>query len=223
MVTPAFRNASSRRRPASVSKLNSVISKICESGLNVTFVPRRFVVPVTAEVHQRLAALVALLVGVFVAPDLQIEALRQRVDDRHADAVQAAGNLVAAVVELAAGVQHRQRDFGCRLAALVHVGRNAAAVVDHADRVVEVNRDVDFRAESGERFVDRVVDDLVHQVMQSSRPCRADVHRRSLSDRLKAFEDLDAFRAVFALPLLALPFAPPSPAWFSVDLNSRHL
>ena len=28
------------------SKLNSVVSKIWESGLNVTFVPRRFVVPV---------------------------------------------------------------------------------------------------------------------------------------------------------------------------------
>jgi hypothetical protein len=47
IVTPAFRNASSRNRPASVSKLNSTISKICGSGLNVTLVPRRFVVPVT--------------------------------------------------------------------------------------------------------------------------------------------------------------------------------
>ena len=43
---PPFRNASSRRRLASMSKLNSVVSKICGSGLNVTFVPRRFVVPV---------------------------------------------------------------------------------------------------------------------------------------------------------------------------------
>ena len=45
-MTPPFRNASSRRRWASVSKLNSVVSKICESGLNVTLVPRFFVVPV---------------------------------------------------------------------------------------------------------------------------------------------------------------------------------
>ena len=66
------------------------------------------------EVDQRLAALVALLVGLLVAPDLEVEPLRQRVDHRHADAVQAAGHLVAAVVELAAGVQHRQRDFSRR-------------------------------------------------------------------------------------------------------------
>ena len=90
------------------------------------------------EVAERLAALVALLVRVLVAPDLEIEPLRQRVDDRHADAVQAARNLVGAVVELAAGVQHRQRDFRGRLAALVHVGRNAAAVVDR--RVIELSR-----------------------------------------------------------------------------------
>jgi len=46
MVTPALRNASSRRRCARVSKLKSVVSKICASGLKVTLVPRFFVVPV---------------------------------------------------------------------------------------------------------------------------------------------------------------------------------
>jgi hypothetical protein len=80
----------------------------------------------------------------------------------------------------------------------VHVRRNAAAVVDDADRVVEVNRDADFRTETGERFVDRVVDDLVDEMMQPGRPCRADIHRRALANRLKAFEDLDAVCAVIA-------------------------
>jgi len=44
--TPALRNASSRRRPESVSKLNSVVSKTSGSGLNVTLVPRFSVTPV---------------------------------------------------------------------------------------------------------------------------------------------------------------------------------
>ena len=43
---PALRNASSRRRWARMSKLKSVVSKICVSGLNVTLVPRRSVTPV---------------------------------------------------------------------------------------------------------------------------------------------------------------------------------
>ena len=195
-VTPPFRNASSRSRCASVSKLNSVVSKICASGLKVILVPRFLVVPVTSSGVDRIAALVGLLVDLAVAPDLQVERLRQRVHDRHADAVQAARDLVAVVVELAAGVQHRQHDFGRRPAALVLIDRNAAAVVDDGDRVVDVDRDVDLVAVAGQRLVDRVVDDLVDEVVQARRAGRADVHRRPLAHRLEAFEDLDLVGAV---------------------------
>ena len=63
------------------------------------------------QIGLRRAALVGLLIDLLVAPDLELEPLRQRVDDRDADAVQTARHLVAVVVELAAGVQHRERDF----------------------------------------------------------------------------------------------------------------
>jgi hypothetical protein len=57
---------------------------------------------------------------------------RQRVDDRDADAVQAAGDLVGILVEFSAGMQLGHDDLGRRDAfALVDVGRNAAAVVAH--------------------------------------------------------------------------------------------
>ena len=94
-----------------------MVSKICASGLKVIFVPRFFGRAGDLEVGRRLAALVALLVDLAVAPDLELEPLRQRVDDRDADAVQAAGDLVAVVVELAAGVEHGQHDLGRRPAA----------------------------------------------------------------------------------------------------------
>ena len=47
-----------------------------------------------------------------VAPNAALEPARERVDDGHADAVQAAGDLVGVLVELAAGVQLREHDFG---------------------------------------------------------------------------------------------------------------
>ena len=197
MVTPALRNASSRSRCASVSKLNSVVSKICASGLKVTFVPRFLVVPVTARSACGLPRSYDLLVDLLVAPDLELEPLGERVDDRHADAVQPARHLVAVVVELAAGVQHREHDFRRRSTAFVHVGRNAAAVVDDRDRVVDVDGDVDFGGKPGERFVDRVVDDFVDEMMQPGGPGRPDVHRRPLAHGLEPFEDLDALGAVF--------------------------
>jgi hypothetical protein len=49
---------------------------------------------------------------VAVAPHLDDELLGERVDDRRADAVEAAGDLVAAAVaELAAGVQDGEDDL----------------------------------------------------------------------------------------------------------------
>ena len=52
-------------------------------------------------------------------------------------------------------------------------------------------RDVDLIAETRQRFVDRVVDDLVDEMVQAGRPGRADVHRRPLADGFEAFENLD--------------------------------
>ena len=160
------------------------------------FVPRFLVVPVTSRSAAGVAALVGLLVDLAVAPDLELERLRQRVDDRDADAVQTARDLVAVVVELAAGVQHGQHDFRRRLAALVlSTGMPRPLSID-GDRVVDVDRDVDLVAVAGQRLVDRVVDDLVDEVVQPGAPGRADVHRRALADRLEAFEDLDLVGAV---------------------------
>ena len=203
---PPFRNASSRSRWASVSKLKTVVSNTCVSGLKVTFVPRRLVVPVISRSRRGRAALVALLVDLAVAPDFEVERLGQRVDDRDADAVQPARHLVAVVVELAAGVQHGQDDFGGRFAARVPIDRDAAAVVDDRDRPVDVNRDVDLIAEAGQRLVDGVVDDFVDEMMQPCRPGRPDVHRGPLADSFQPLEDLDLVGAVvFAGALSALP------------------
>ncbi len=70
------------------------------------------------EAPGRIAVLVTLLVDLVVAPDFEVERLGQGVHDGHADAVQAAGDFVTVVVELAAGVQHRQHDLGRRSAPL---------------------------------------------------------------------------------------------------------
>ena len=140
-----------------------------------------------------------MLVDLPVAPDFEIQRFRQGVDHRHANAVQAARHLVAVVVELAARVEHRQHDFRGRLAADVLVHGNATAVVDHCHRTVDVDGDVDLVAETRQRLVDRVVDHLVDEVMQSGWSGRPDVHRRPLADRFQTLENLDLVRAVVRL------------------------
>ena len=116
--------------------------------------------------------------------------------------MQSAGNFVAVGIELAAGVQLGHHDLrgGNLLAFDVHVVHgNAAAVVDDRDRIVDVNRDLDLVGVSGQRFVDRVVDDFVDQVVQSHLAGRADVHRRTQADGFHAFQNFDGIGGVIAV------------------------
>ena len=85
--------------------------------------------------HAELEGLAPQVAAVLHLDD---QAARQRVDDRDADAVQAAGDLVAAAAELAAGVQHRSAPSsprGCSSAGC-GVGGDAAAVVLDPDAAV---------------------------------------------------------------------------------------
>ena len=54
-----------------------------------------------------------------------------------------------------------------------------------------MDRHLDLRAVAGHRLVDRVVDDLVDQVVQASGRGVADVHAGALADRLDPLEDAD--------------------------------
>ncbi len=83
----------------------------------------------------RLAAVLeGHLIVVAVEVDLEDQFGRERVDDRDADAVEAARHLVAPAAELPAGVQRREHDLGGRFARVlgVLVDGNAAAVVADA-------------------------------------------------------------------------------------------
>ena len=138
-----------------------------------------------------------LAVDLAVAMHFGDQQRRQCVDARHADAVQTARHLVTALVELTACMEHGQHDLQRRPALLfVVVGRDAAAVVPHGDRTVFVDRHFDIRAIAGQRLVDRVVDHLVYQVMESLLADVADVHGRTLAHGLQPFQHLDARRGI---------------------------
>ena len=74
--------------------------------------------------------------------------------------------------------------------------RDPAAVVDDGHRVVGVDRDRDGVVAAGQRLVNRVVDNLVDEVVKPARARRADVHAGALADRLQALEDGDVLRVV---------------------------
>ena len=147
-----------------------------------------------------LAAAKLHLVNLAVASNLDNHLLGQGVYNGDANAVQAAGNLIRGVIELAAGVQDGHDDLERGdLLHRVHVDRDASAVIDDGDGIVTMNGDFDFGAEASHGLVDRVVDDLPHQVVQARRAGRTDVHAGTDADGLKTLKDLDLASTVFFL------------------------
>ncbi len=180
-----------------MSKLNSVTSNICVSGLNETFVPRRAGLARLLQSPLRDAAHVFLLVGVAVAPYLKAQQLGKEVYDRYADAVQSARHLVCVSIEFAARVQLRQHHFGGRdLLGLVYIDRDPAPVVDNGYRIIYMDEDFDAVAVTGERFVYGIINDFIDQVVEAHLARRADIHGRPFTNGLTPFEHRDGSRAV---------------------------
>ena len=120
-----------------------------------------------------------------VAPYLDFESLRQRVDDRDADAVEATGDLVRLVVELPAGVEDGHDDLhGRPVVLLVCVHGDAPSVVGDRDGLVLVNRHADVVTVACKRLVDGVVDDLVDEMVKPASVRRPDIHGGSFPDGL---------------------------------------
>ena len=148
------------------------------------------------EVPDGNAPLVGMEPAVAVTPDLDVESRRKGVDDRDADTVQTARNLVGVLVELPARVKRGHDDLERGLVRFVRVDRNPAAIVDDRDAAVLVDADRDVLAVAGQGFVDAVVDDFVDEVVKTRRVDVPDVHGGTLADRFEALEDLDVLGVV---------------------------
>ena len=117
------------------------------------------------------------VVDLAAAGDLDLEPLGDGVDALGADAVRAAGELVAALAVLAAGVKGGEHQLHAGQAAvLVQIDGDATAVVADADGAIDVDVDVDPAAETREMLVDGVVQDLGNAVVEGAFVGAADVH-----------------------------------------------
>jgi len=133
-----------------------------------------------------------------IAPDAQLQFLGQGIDDRNADAMQAARHLVGVLVEFAAGMKLGHDDFGRRNSlALMDVDGNAAAIVAHGHRAIGIQDHLNRSGVSGQRLVDGVIDHLIDHVMQAGPIIGvADIHAGPLAHGIKAFQNPDRFRAI---------------------------
>ena len=138
------------------------------------------------------------VIDLAVARDFHFEPVGKCVRAFRADAVQTAGIFVSALPEFSAGVQIGQHQLDRRhLPFRMHVDRNAAAVVAHRNRSIDMNRHFNLVAKTGEMFVDRIIENLENHVVQTALIRVADVHARALSDCFEAFQFVDLRGVVF--------------------------
>ena len=136
-----------------------------------------------------LAALELHMVDRTAAGDLDFEPLGDSVDALCADAVSAAGKFVAALAVFAARVKGGEHHLDSGNAVLgMDIDGDTAAVVTDTDGSVDVDVDHNLGAEIGKVFVDGVIEDLGHAMVEGSFIGAADVHTGLLADGLEAFE-----------------------------------
>ena len=101
--------------------------------------------------------------------------------------MQAARDLVAPAAELAARMELGEDDLGGGQAdALHHADRDAAPVVGDGHPRIRMDSDGDVVAAALKGLVDRVVDDLVDEVVEAAKAGGSDVHAGPLAYRLEA-------------------------------------
>ena len=142
------------------------------------------------------AALKADGVDLSIAIDLALEPIGKRIHALRADAVQAAGEFIRSVAELAARVQIREHQLDRRHAFGVHLDWNTASVVLDADGAVGVDGDPDVFAIACEMLVDRVIHHFEHTVVQTAFIRLTDIHARPHAHGSEAFQVLDLFGTV---------------------------
>ena len=138
-----------------------------------------------------LTALKALGISLAVVAVVNLHPLGKSVNYRRAYAVQTAGEFISVAAEFSSrvenGVYHlkgRNSHFG------VNSGGNTASVVANGNGIVLVDSHDNLLTVTCKCLVDRVVDDLVHQMMQTARRGRSYIHSGAFSYRFKTFKDL---------------------------------
>ena len=143
--------------------------------------------------------LISLLVNLPVLTDFYLQPLGKSVHHRSSHSVKSAGNLVSAAAELAAGVKNGKYYLNCGNSRFfLNSHRDSTSVVPYGNGPVVIDLNVNGITEARERFIHRIVHDLIYQMVQTSGGCAADIHSRPLSHRLQALQYLNLICSVFS-------------------------
>ena len=141
-----------------------------------------------------------------LAGDLDLAPFGKKVDHGDAHAVETAGGLVRTLLKLAAELEHRHHAFERGDLAIHLLGelrmpvcRNATAVVLDGHTAIDVDHDIHMLGKARHAFVDRIVDHLVDEMMETAGGVVTDVHAEAFADMLPVGEMFQVSRRVLCL------------------------
>ena len=142
---------------------------------------------------QRDAAGEALLVKLAIAGDFDNHGIGERVDNRGADPMQAAGGLIGFAREFTTGMQGAQDHLKSGFVGKprMRVNRNAAPIIADGYGIICMEFDFDAICMAGHRLIHGVVQNLSHQVVQGPLIGAADIHAGPLAHRLETLQHLN--------------------------------
>ena len=154
--------------------------------------------PAVPQARLRYSPAIALAPQLAVARDLDLELVRERVDDRDPDAVQTARSPIGLAAEFAARMEGRQDHFERRSVRepRMRIDRDAAAVITDSNPVTGAELDLDAGGMAGDRLVHRIVEDFGHEMMEPALVGTADIHAGAAANRLQPLQDLDVFGGI---------------------------
>ena len=122
-------------------------------------------------------------VNLALCMDFNFHPFGESINNRCANAVETARNLIAFAAELTAGVEDCINNFDSRKTCLwLDADRNTASVVCNCNGIVAIDRHLDMVTVACEGFVDGIIDDFVNQMVKTSDRSCTDVHTRTLTD-----------------------------------------
>ena len=124
-----------------------------------------------------------------IATDGSLKPQGESIYTRCADAVETSGCLVATIAKLTTGMKLGHDHFDAGLTGLlVDINWDASPVITNRNRAIGMQRYIDFCAVTCQNFIDRVINDLFKEVMQSTKTGVANIHSGALADSFKTFE-----------------------------------
>ena len=111
--------------------------------------------------------------------------------------MQTARHLVRTFIKLTTSVQHSHNHLKSRTTLFfVHIHRNTTTIICHCYRIVRIDIHLNVSTITCQSFVNRVVNYLINQVVQTLRTSVANIHRRTFTYGFKTLEHLNTTCAV---------------------------